>query len=262
MKQLEFRKMLSQLQRESKGIILIEEVPRILSISAAKAKRLLSRWQKQGWVARLKRGIYMPLPLEAISGDRWAADPWVIASTLFSPCYIGGWSACEHWGLTEQIFRDVVVLTARSLRSKKSEVLGVPFQLKTISAKKIYGTTTEWRAQTKVLVSDPSRTLIDLLDDPLLGGGFRQVLDNFTAYMNSPSKDMGKCIAYISRFGNRALYKRLGYLCAELFPDERETITACQKQISRGYSKLDASGPPMGALIRRWALKINQRIKS
>ena len=31
-------------------------------------------------------------------------DPLVIAEKLFSPCYVGGWSAAEYWGITEQIF--------------------------------------------------------------------------------------------------------------------------------------------------------------
>lgn len=65
-----------------------------------------------GWPRRVRRGLYLVLPLEAQS-DRaiTVEDPWILADELFSPCYIGGWSAAQHWGLTEQIFRSVFVVT-------------------------------------------------------------------------------------------------------------------------------------------------------
>ena len=64
---------------------------------------------------RVCRGLYAPIPLDAISPSEWREDPWVIAVKLFGPdYYIGGWTACEHWSFTEQIFMDTVVVTTRS----------------------------------------------------------------------------------------------------------------------------------------------------
>ena len=63
---------------------------------------------------RVCRGLYAPIPLDAIDPSAWREDPWVIASKLFGPdYYIGGWTACEHWDLTEQIFRETVVVTTK-----------------------------------------------------------------------------------------------------------------------------------------------------
>lgn len=36
-----------------------------------------------------------------------------MAAKVFEPCYIGDWSAAECWDLTEQVFREVVVVTSR-----------------------------------------------------------------------------------------------------------------------------------------------------
>ena len=53
----------------------------------------------------------VPVPVEALSTDRAVEDAWVLVPTSFwLPQPIGGWSAAEHWDLTEQIFRDVCVL--------------------------------------------------------------------------------------------------------------------------------------------------------
>ena len=45
--------------------------------------------------------------------------PWVVAEHVFRPAYIAGWSACEHWEFTEQIFRDVAVFTTSPIRQRQ-----------------------------------------------------------------------------------------------------------------------------------------------
>ncbi|MFA5140398.1 MAG: type IV toxin-antitoxin system AbiEi family antitoxin [Elusimicrobiota bacterium] len=235
-------------------------MPKILGILPLAARKLLSRWEAQGWVVRIKRGIYLPLPLEAQSSERWTEDPWLVATILFEPCYIGGWSACEYWGLTEQIFREEVVVTTRAFRGKEKEVLANRFRLKRVSPKRIFGTTTVWKQQVKTAVSDPSRTIVDLFDDPSLGGGFLQAVAVLNAYMASKSKDLPKLLQYMETFGNKTVFKRLGYLFEKKYPDEKAFIAGCLERIGKGYSKLDPDGPAEGAFVRRWNLRINKDI--
>src|SRR5204863_8787538 len=75
---------------------------------------------RRGWMLRAKRGIYLILPIEAAPGQPTTPeDPWILANKLFSPCYIGGWSAIEYWGLSEQLFNSTLVITAANIRSKQ-----------------------------------------------------------------------------------------------------------------------------------------------
>ena len=54
-----------------------------------------------------------------------------MASRLFGPeCYIGGWSACEHWSLTDQLFLTTVVVTTRRVRSSDTEIQGFSYRVK------------------------------------------------------------------------------------------------------------------------------------
>ncbi|MBK8870934.1 MAG: hypothetical protein IPN19_07745 [Elusimicrobia bacterium] len=252
--------MLGTLLRQAGGIIRSEIVPGILSVSKPKARSLLHRWAAQHWIVRLKRGIYLPLPLEAESSDRWAEDPWVIANAIFSPCYIGGWSAGEHWGLTEQIFREVIVYTSNLPRKGKQEILSTPFLLKRTSTKRLFGTVPVWRGQNKIQVADPSRTLVDVFNDPSVAGGFSQAVRLLRAYLASDHRDLNKLLHYLVLFDVGALFKRFGYLFNILAPQETVFIAECRQRIGKGYSKLDPSAMSKGPHVRAWNLRINQTV--
>ena len=79
---------------------------------------------------------------------------------LFDPAYIGGRTAAEHWDLTEQIFRDIVVFTAQPVRAKSQERHGAHFTLKHTMQHRIFGTNTVWRGQTRILVKPWVKNLV------------------------------------------------------------------------------------------------------
>ncbi len=105
-------------------------------------------------------------------------------------------------------------------------------------------------------ISDPSRTLVDILDDPRLGGGIRAVADVLREYMASGHRDDDLLIAYGDRLGNQAAFKRLGYLLEELQLDASALITACRSRRSAGLIALDPSVKARGRILRRWGLRI------
>ncbi|MFQ5351777.1 MAG: hypothetical protein ACE5D3_01750, partial [Candidatus Binatia bacterium] len=124
------RDLLEQLHRTFAGPFSPAEAADALRLDCQRARRLLAHLTSRGWLSRVRRGLYVTVPLGASAPADWREDPWIVAAKAFTPCYIGGWSACEHWGLTEQVFRDIVVMTGRSVRSGKTEVQGTPFRLK------------------------------------------------------------------------------------------------------------------------------------
>src|SRR6266852_9041303 len=66
------------------------------------------------------------------------------------------------------------------------------------------------RGKVKINVSDPTRTILDLLDTPALGGGIRSVLDMLKSYLASSHCDRQLLIRYADQLGNKAVFKRLG----------------------------------------------------
>src|SRR5437879_6064066 len=115
------RSYLEQLHRHMTAAFDAAEASRVLGLGHEEASRLLVYLARQGWLSRVRRGLYVTVPLDARRSGEWLEDPWVVATRVFEPCYIGGWSACEHWDLTEKVFRTLLVVTARRDQPRASE---------------------------------------------------------------------------------------------------------------------------------------------
>lgn len=251
------RTLLDTLHRKVTGPFGSVEAAESLGLSRKRARRLLAYLAKRGWLARVQRGLYSLVPLGAGEPAEWREDPWVVAAKALAPCYIGGWSACEHWELTEQIFRDVVVVTGRGVRSSNVEIQGTAFRLKSLPKTKHFGTRNVWKARVPVAVSDPTRTIIDVLDDPSIGGGIRHIAEVVDAYFASEHRDDRRLVEYTNRRGNRTVYKRLGYLVEALGAEADTLVHECRAGMSAGLSLLDPSSRRKGRVSKRWNLRVN-----
>jgi predicted transcriptional regulator of viral defense system len=235
-------------------VVHIKDVEAALTVPRTRAAKLLSRWASQGWLRRVGPGAYVPVQLALRGSKQVVQDPWVLVPALFEPAYIGGRTAAEHWDLTEQIFRDIFVYTARPVRQKTVESQGTLFSLKHITEELIFGTKTVWRGQSRVQVSDVHRTIIDVLDDPATGGGIQHVADCFAQYMQRKDNEPRVLIKYADRLGNGAVFKRLGFL-AERHPRGDVLIDAAKLRLTKGYAKLDPA-LDCSRLITRWRLRV------
>ncbi|NQW11779.1 MAG: hypothetical protein HQ481_18100 [Alphaproteobacteria bacterium] len=235
-------------------VITIDDVEQVLGQSRTQAAKLLSRWAAQRWLRRVGTGAYVPAQLDLLDADQVVSDPWVLVPALFDPAYIAGRTAAEHWDLTEQIFRDIVVFTGRPVRTKAVEEQGARFTLVHIRDELLFGTKPVWRGQTKIAVSDVHRTIVDMLVDPPIGGGIQHVADCFAAYIARPDSDPKKLIDYAERIGNGAVFKRLGFL-AERSQVSAELVAACKARLSKGNALLDPT-LKCPRLITRWRLRV------
>ena len=105
-------------------------------------------------------------------------------------------------------------------------------------------------------MSDPSRTVVDMLDDPSFGGGIRHVAHALSEYFDS-HVDEEVLLSYVERRGNRSVYKRLGYLIEAQNIPSPELIHACRSRMSTGLVDLDPAVPATGRITKRWNLRVN-----
>src|SRR5208337_3006610 len=171
----ENREHLEVLHRRLHGPFSVADAAHVWKIERARSRRLLAHLAERGWLTRVRRDAYVAVPLGATAPTDWRADPWAVAAKTFGPCYLAGWTACEHWGLTEQIFRTIWVVTSRRVSPRVQEIQGTTFNLKVTRRDRMFGLAVVWRGEVKVEASSPSRTIVDLLDDPRLGGGMRHI---------------------------------------------------------------------------------------
>lgn len=249
--------LLTRLHRTFHGPFTIAEAAEALGVGAPAAGRLLGYLSRKGWLSRVRRGMYLAVPLDAARPGQWTEDPWVVAAKAFDPCYIGGWSAAEHWGLTEQLFRDTVVVTAREVRQRRHTLQEMPYLVtKRLADKLTFGVQSVWRGQVRVSLSDPARTIVDMLDDPSIGGGIRHIAAMLAEYLAAESRNDELLVEYGDRLGNRTVFKRLGWLLEVRGVDEG-LLDACRERRSTGLVKLDPTVSGNGRIVRRWGLRAN-----
>ncbi len=253
------RARLAAVLRATKDVVSIDSAAQTLDVDRTAAAKLLSRWRQQGWLRRIGHGLYVPVPLDLSGSEQVVGDPWVLVPTLFGECYIGGWTAAHHWELTEQLFNETVVFTTRRIGEKRATAQGVVFLLHHTAKKRLFGLKPIWRGTTRVKISDPARTLIDILAIPDTGGGIDHVADCLAAHAKTPTYDSGLLIRYAEQFGNGAIFKRLGFL-GETRLRNPELAAAFRERLTQGYTRLD---PALSCkhLVTAWRLWVPERWK-
>jgi len=253
------RARLAAVLRATNEVVSIETAAGALDLDRNAAAKLLSRWTSQGWLRRIRQGLYVPVPLDLAESDQVVGDPWVLVPALFGECYIGGWTAAHHWDLTEQLFNETLVFATRRIDDQRVTAQGVTFLAHHLASKRFFGIKPVWRGSTRVNLSDPARTLIDMLALPQVGGGIDHVADCLSAYRKLRNIKQDLLITYAEKFGNGAIFKRLGFLAEAQLHDEA-LAAACRERLTKGYAQLD---PALNCsqLVTAWNLWVPARWK-
>lgn len=244
---------LAMLLKAGAAVLTPTIAAKALKIDQNRAAQLLALWAKKGWLSRVKHGVYIPVSIQADSPEVMADEPWVLAKALFEPCYIGGWSAAEHWDFTEQIFNSTMVFTTRKAPSRELNLKGAKLTVKTIKSERLFGTQNIWRENQKVAISDPTKTVVDSFNDPAVVGGIRMSVDILNRYLRSEHKNLEKLFKYSLQMKNTAIFKRLGFVFEQIGMSDPQFIQSIKKEIKSGYSQLDPSAPGK-SLVTTWNL--------
>lgn len=139
---------------------------------------------------------------------------------------------------------------------------GIGFRLRTVNEKAFFGLKTIWRGRARVKVSDPSRTMIDLMSDPSLGGGLRSSVDMLQSYLASKEhRDIKLLMSYAKTLGVGAVFKRLGFMLERYAPEEQEAIKQCARSLTQGYTQLDPAQPAR-KFVTAWRLSLPEGWKA
>lgn len=252
------RKIIGHFSALEQNFVNTDKLMEFHSCKRSTANQILRRLALKGWLHRLKQGAYVIVPLTSITATPAIENSWSLAMDLFKPAYISGWSAAEHWNLTEQIFNSVSVSTLSHQRESIQLLGNIKFRTKTLKKEQFFGTKKIWFGSKAVEIADPSRMLIDILDLPRFGGGGRHMVDILKQYWQTDVCNPDLLLEYALRYKRGIVFKRLGFLAESLkAPVTEEWLNACRQNISKGISYLDPDGPKQGKIISKWNLKIN-----
>jgi len=252
---------ISRLASKNTGILNLRDAVDFWN-SRKLAYDVLQRLERKGWLARIEPGKYLIIPLEAGPERQWTEDPYLVAGAMVQPSAIAYWSAIRHWNWTEQIPRIVYVQTLRRKNQMQRTVFGVKYEFVTVNPRKFFGHAKEWRNGKQVLVTDKEKTLVDCADDVERGGTIEELAK---AVKSSAGEISWETLnAYVTRFPNGAVPKRLGYLFETLvlaLPGEAtEVLASWQSTLSAGVVPLQSLKSKAGKISTRWRLRVNVRL--
>ena len=237
-----------------------EVAAEVLELDASAAAQRLARWAEAGWLRRVRRGLYVPVPVDVQHPETWSEDAQVVAARVWSPCYFTGWTAANHWGLTEQSFRTTVLKTSTRVRRSSVDLLDHEYLVLHTQPEHLdWGLATAWHAEVRLKYADEARTVVDMLDTPKIGGGIRHVAEVLNAYLET--HDALVLVEYGDRLGNGAVFKRLGFLLEHLGHADDPAVIECATRVRPGMSLLEPGLPARGGRDGRWGLRENVLIE-
>ena len=218
--------------------------------------------RRNDWVVPLRRGLYaLSSTVPGVSD----VHEFEVAMSLVDPAAISHWSALHFHGLTEQVPREMFVLTTTESsipRVRRTEarlpeggypVGDVTYRFVQIRPERFFGTQRVWAGDARVSITDVERTLLDGLAMPRHCGDFAEVLHAFQVGMDG--LDIERIARYASRL-DAASVKRLGWVL-EYHGAASPSIDQLASLPVRGYRMLDPTGPRRGPCNSRWMVQEN-----
>ena len=236
----------------NREIFTIDDLAEALETTYDAAKTTASRLANNGWLTRLKPGLYLVVPLAAGERGQYTAHEFYIANHLVEPMYVGFWSALGFHGLTEQVPRSVTIVTTK--RRPDRTVHDVEYHFVTLAEHKFFGHEQYAVGSHQVPIATPEKTLADCADQPNRCGGVRELAKGIRE--GGDDYDPETLIEYVRRIGNGAALKRLVYLMDhyEIPVPDRESVEA---EFTEGSSPLDPTRSSKGDYAPDYLLYVN-----
>lgn len=240
------------------GIVTLEIAAEVLGTTSLSASRRLSALVRAGWLDRVRRGVYSVRPLDSGPGTPIAEeDPWTVATRIFAPCYIGGWTAAGHWNLSEQLFRATMVVSERHVRRADVTVGSSVFRVARESRKNTTGLTVAWRSNSRVLVSSVERTIVDACAHPDWVSGGGHLISIFRSAADDGLMTADALLVAAREASTGAALGRLAVLVERYWPLARGVLAHAIEHRGTGYVRFDPSVNTNGSLNTRWGVWLN-----
>ena len=106
--------------------------------------QFLDRLLQKGWILRIRRGVYVAIPLSAGEEGNPKVHEFHVAMHLVSPATIAYWTALNHHGMTEQLPRTVFVATNHFVRYPPKEALWFSYKIVCLRPHRYFGIKKDW----------------------------------------------------------------------------------------------------------------------
>jgi len=205
------------LEESGRTEVSLDSIQELGRVRRGFARKLAYELAAKGWLQRVGRGRYLLNPGTYGPDAIPDTDPLRVGSHLVRPYYFGYATAAELWGFLLQPGRVYYVVTPT--RTSLHVAHPAQFRMTRVSLHRFFGFRTMQRRGQTLSVSDPERTVLDAVDRPELSGGMAGAAQ--TLARSKRQLSWGRLAAYLERFGNQSLARRVGFLAEEIRPSVR-----------------------------------------
>ncbi|MGI0088612.1 MAG: type IV toxin-antitoxin system AbiEi family antitoxin domain-containing protein [Nitrosotalea sp.] len=228
------------LEKEGKSVFKTDDAYRILGTSKDSVNTALYRLRNKGRIREIERGKYLLIPAKSGIEGKWAETPFLIASELVHPHYIGFWSALNYWGMTEQV-PDITYVVTTKRRKKKELTYGpINFEFITLSKKKFFGIVEEKIEDGAFNISSREKTVVDCLLYPQYSGGIDETIKGI--WESQDELDFEKILDYSKKIDVDVVTRRIGYIL-DMLGIKSDITEKIAKEKPKGFMWLDPIGP-------------------
>lgn len=244
---------IARLSYEKVTIISREQFDKFFNFDSALKNQLIFRLKKKGVLTPIKKGVYIFSPLEAGPGGR-NINEFQIPSILFPKgnYYVGYSTMYNYYGFTDQIFQTMYLLNTSMQRERVIE--GIRFKLIKISPKRMFGLEKIKMQNSKVIVSNRERTLIDLIYFPKPVGGLREAFGILKYQIKKEKIDLKRFIKYACRFPSVSTRKRIGLILDRSGVRDNELNPLIKSIKDTSWVTLYKSNSRKGPINKKWKI--------
>ena len=196
------------------------------------AKSLLMRYQRKGYVTKVRRGLYCITNLATKLPE---ASKFQIASAITPTSYVAYHAALEYHGLAHQIFYNVAVGSEQAFNDFEFDN-----NFYTCHNSSIRIGIDEPIADKHVRVTSVERTVVDCIDRIDLCGGWEELVNGLRSVQYLREEQLTEILQTYNKI---ALYKKVGFLFEQLrLPVSPAFLDTCRKYAKDSVMYLTSEG--------------------
>lgn len=222
-----------------------------LSGDRQRSHAMVERLERVGRLRRIRRGAYV---LVGQDGTIRVGLLDLIAAITPKPYLVTAGRALEFHDLTDQHFRQAIVMTATQLRPWTWR--GEEVRYVRVRADLVRTTPTRTR-RTHARIARPERAILDGLGHPRWGLTLPQVVRAMDLALQCHPGFADRLAAEASALGNAALARRAGFLVSRLADPEAARPFRLLLGQSKAITPLRPGGPANGPVDGSWRIRDN-----
>src|SRR5690606_7199941 len=231
-----------------------------LQLTPASERNLLSRLAKAGWIARVRRGLYLA-PSRLPLGGKWRPDEALALNTLMEGAggkyQIGGPNAFNRYGFDTQLPTRVYAYNNRLSGNKT--VGRVELTLIKVADTRLGDIEEVWTSDgIKATYSSRVRTLVDAVYDWSRFNSLPRGYDWIRSDLAQRKTRAEQLVATTLKYGDKGTIRRMGALLDRIGVEQR-LLRKLQNAIPQTSSLIPwiPTLPKRGTVDRRWGVVIN-----